>query len=401
MQRPTVLLIVPFTAFPTNSGGRQRILHAIEQMSKKYRLTVWSFVGADSLLEQESVWLEALGVEYRFFELGKESWLATFLQRQPYWFTPWWNEELVGALAALKLNQFKLIQIEGTQLLYLSTALRMFKQKVFVAYDISTLSFWRRMCGERNYLKKLLQLWRVLEIYLYERLHLPKFEQVIAMSEHDAVYLQRHFAVKQVRVLPNGIAQVSFLPVKSNNNKISLGYIGAFTHPPNQAAVSFLITQILPALESAGVSYELVLAGEQDPKLLQQLLQQAQISPTRLRILGYVAEAADFYRQIDLLVAPIFAGSGTRVKILESLSYGRPVVTTQIGAEGIEIVSPFLKILAKSEQLDPVVWLKEILDFVNSNQEIITQRNELKKQLEEMTWEKVFDDLYGNFEKLL
>lgn len=374
---------------PTNSGGRRRIFHTIKYLSQNYQLEVWSFLSTDSQLQDERLWLTSLGVKYRHFTLSKNSLLTSFLHLQPYWFTPWWNKDLVASLQSLEEKNWAFVQIDGTQLLYLNQAIKKSWRKIFVAYDISTISFWRRLLVEKNVLKKCLQLWRLFEIYLYERIHLGKFSKVIAMSKFDANYLRNQFGVKKVEVIPNGIEQVDFLPNQPNKKKIVLGYIGAFSHPPNLEAVRFIIDKILPALEKKRLNYELLLAGEQDRQLVEQLMTKQHLPLARVRLLGYVAESSDFYQQIDVLVAPIFSGSGTKIKILESLSFGRPVVTTKVGAEGIAIESDFLNVIEQQKTKDEEEWSKKVIKA--GREEILEkERVKLKKILEDMRWSKVF-----------
>lgn len=391
-----ILLIEPFTALPQTSGGKTRILHTIKELHKYFDVTVWSFIFNPEEKKTQQQWLVQLNVAAKYFRAAQKRMGSFFLWKQPYWFSDWYSLELIAAIGKEAKN-FEIIQVEFTQLLYLVDYLPVASKKIFVAHDISTLSFWRRLRNETNYLKKLAHFWRLVEIYLYERWYLPKYDQVIAVSKLDAQILQKYFKLQNVSVLPNGIAQVKILPPRKQQNGIVLGYIGSFAHAPNLEAVRFIIQHILPALDQQQIRYQLHLAGENDWRIVQQLIQNSSLlDGSTIKQVTQVVEVKDFYQQIDLLVAPIFAGSGTRIKILESLSFGRPVLTTTIGAEGIELETELLRVLKESEETSSAAWIKEILLTNKLLRDGDFDSEKLTKQLQKMTWGKIISD-FCNF----
>jgi glycosyltransferase involved in cell wall biosynthesis len=181
-----------------------------------------------------------------------------------------------------------------------------------------------------------LRLARVLKASRRIETHLADYVDAFwACSEVDRKKLDemnggaiRGFAV------PNGIA-VELLPFDGNPEKLSLNqllFCGALDYPPNQRGLEWFHQTIWPSIRA------------KHPGL-------------RLRIIGYGAKPTDFealrrdsfvdfvgevesvplhYHQTSLSVVPLLEGSGTRVKILEAMSLGSPVVSTRIGAEGIE-----------------------------------------------------------------
>lgn len=392
MTKQSALLVAPFNAVPIKSGGGTRIFHTIKNLSKKYNLEVWLFRNQSDQLDEEKAWLTKLGVKFKYFNLGENRFITSILHAQPYWFTPWWNQRLINELSS-RIDSFDLVQVDGTQLLYLGKYLNeSCKKTVFVAHDVSTISFWRRLVLERNVFKKLLQSWRLVEVYFYELFFIKKFAEVISMSEFDGQYLKKYFGVKNINVIPNGIERIHFLPDHNSKKMMTFGYIGGFSHPPNLEAVRYIIDEILPAMEMKQLDYRLLLAGEQDPSFIKKILQAKKIPLSKVEVLGYLKKSEDFYRQIDFLLAPIFAGSGTRIKVLESLSFGRAVITTTVGAEGIEIKSKLLRII-QNDDVPASKWVKEIQDFYQERI-LDKEKDELKRKLEKMTWEELFEKAY-------
>lgn len=393
--KKTVLMIAPFTALPLSSGGRMRIFHTINQLHKRYRLTVWSFVlnKQEELLQKN--YLKKLAIPAHFLKLKTKHFLSFLLSGQPYWFSDWYSQE---AIAKLRMHgaSFSHVQIESTQLLYLVSYVPKNSTKIFVAYDVSTISFWRRLRVQKNWFKKFLHFVRFLEVYLYERKYLSQFDIVVAVSKHDARFLKLHFGLRNSKVIENGIEKITFLPPRKKITSLRLGYIGSFAHSPNFLAVQFLLKEVLPILEKKGVIFEFYMAGQNDLAALNALIDESSLKDkTVIKNLGYLDEAKDFYKQIDLLVAPIFTGSGTRVKILESLSYGRPVLTTKVGVEGLSPKLPLLKVLPSSMHFNGDSWVKEIQNLVYVSKNWKKEKAILKKELEKITWKKIFEKGYA------
>jgi glycosyltransferase involved in cell wall biosynthesis len=95
--------------------------------------------------------------------------------------------------------------------------------------------------------------------------------------------------------------------------------------------------------------------------------------------LGKVKNLKDFYQKIDCLITPIFSGSGSRIKILESLSFSVPIISSPIGAEGININSDYLQIAAT-----PLEYLESLRKINQLNP------SQLNQQLEPLLWKNIY-----------
>jgi GT2 family glycosyltransferase/voltage-gated potassium channel Kch len=106
-------------------------------------------------------------------------------------------------------------------------------------------------------------------------------------------------------------------------------FVGGYHHPPNVDAVLFLAEEIMPRLADRLPGVRVLLAGSHPPPEVQGL------ASASVDVLGWVADLEPLYRQCRISVAPLRFGAGMKGKIGEALSYGLPVVTTTIGAEGM------------------------------------------------------------------
>ncbi len=186
--KPTLLVIEPYSYIPPDSGGKNRTLHTITELSKRFDLKLITI------------------------PTHAKSWFSFIKTGIPYWFSDWSYSKQSETLNQLNQPTYPTILIEYTQLLYLINFFPKSSKKIFTAYDISTVSFWRRLRSEPNIIKRLIGLFRWLEVYIYERKYLPRYNKVIAVTNHDADILKKHFHVKQVEVIENGIDQIYDLP---------------------------------------------------------------------------------------------------------------------------------------------------------------------------------------------
>jgi glycosyltransferase involved in cell wall biosynthesis len=254
-----------------------------------------------------------------------------------------------------------------------------------VAHDISTVSFWRRLFEVKNPINFFVHCYRWIQINIYEKYYLPLFDLVISMSNIDKNILINKYNCKNVVVKQNGIEKINFLKKKVNQT-ISLGYIGSFNHPPNRTAINYFITEIAPLLEKNKIKYKYFIAGDNNEEDIKTIINRSElINKKNIVNLGKVKDVEYFYKKIDILIAPIFSGSGTRIKILESLSYGIPVITSNIGQEGLNIENNFLYITNS-----PIEFIKYV---TNVRKNLKINKGELikiKKFLHFLLWKKIF-----------
>ena len=148
-------------------------------------------------------------------------------------------------------------------------------------------------------------------------------------SDHDRDYLQRKFGHDNLVVIPNAI---DLPPPRALPDRPALLFLGRLHSEANTAAAEHLIQAIWPKVLAALPDAELLVAGAR-PDLLESYAKK----PRGVTFTGFVDDLEKLYGEVMVVCCPILQGSGTRVKILEAAAYGKPVVSTTVGAEGIEL----------------------------------------------------------------
>lgn len=161
-----------------------------------------------------------------------------------------------------------------------------------------------------------------------------KFDRLQVFTRRDAnLVTQRAPDVRtRVRVNPFGIA-LPCIADPAREVSDSLLFMGNFTHEPNVDAAGWLAREILPRVKETRPSAELRIVGGSAPDELRAL------SGNGVQFLGEVATIGPHLEAASVVVAPVRQGAGMRMKVLQALAFGKPVVTTSLGAEGLLIAS--------------------------------------------------------------
>lgn len=178
---------------------------------------------------------------------------------------------------------------------------------------------------KRWYLKRL-----ALTLAYYEREHAGDYDGVVCITEQDGRFFGQNTR-KPVEAIPFGVLCPE--PIENvEAEPMSLFHIGSMDWMPNEEGVRWFLKEVWPRLHEELPGVKLYLAGRKMPADLMEMKMDG------VRVVGEVEDAAYFIASKQINVVPLLSGSGIRVKIIESMSLGKPVVSTTIGAQGIRCV---------------------------------------------------------------
>ncbi len=163
-----------------------------------------------------------------------------------------------------------------------------------------------------------------------------KFDGVICVTEQDKMLLERLSSSRRIRYLPRGVDMAGAPPSYASRERESLLFVGTFSHRPNREAALWLAGEIFPLVLKKFPASTLSIIGSNPPRDLTDLA----AGRPQIRILGFVDDVVLYLRRKALFVAPLRTGGGVKVKILHAMGQGIPVVTTKVGIEGIEGMTP-------------------------------------------------------------
>jgi glycosyltransferase involved in cell wall biosynthesis len=182
--------------------------------------------------------------------------------------------------------------------------------------------------------------YRWMQMLRYEVLTTRRFDHVVTMTDFDAKYLQSYSPGIDVRAVPIGIDPEEFRPnAVQPELPLEVLFVGNFRHTPNVEAAEFLVNEIAPSFPAI----RFVLPGNNVPA--------EWTSRPNVVFPGYIADTRVLYRRPNTIVAaPLFSGTGQRVKLLEAFCMACPVITTSIGALGFPVQQGYEAIVADTAE---------------------------------------------------
>jgi glycosyltransferase involved in cell wall biosynthesis len=198
----------------------------------------------------------------------------------------------------------------------------------------SFVEIQRKQLGRLTYWSRRIE---VLKLRAAESRWFDRFRRVFVCSNVDrATLAQRYpeFGAEKFHVLPNVLRlPPKPLPCPGGSHEPTLLFVGTLTYTPNVDAIRYFCSDILPILRRRlDHSFRVYIVGRSPPLEITRL---QEVHP-EICVRGNVPDLAEYYAQADVVIVPLRMGGGTRIKILEAMGYGRPVVSTSVGAEGLE-----------------------------------------------------------------
>lgn len=198
--------------------------------------------------------------------------------------------------------------------------------------DLFFISRLREVFVQDNCIVKLRKFLCWIAWLIYERKFYAKADALMAISPMDFYGIKSILPSVNVIYAPIGF-DFDFTGIGMPTGIKSYGFIGNFKHPPNLDGFEWLKDEIAPRVFELDSSIVFNIAGAGlDEALLRTM-------PRNMIYHGYVEDAKKFISTNNAMIAPLRFGGGVKVKVIESLGCGRPVITTPVGADGIDFNS--------------------------------------------------------------
>jgi glycosyltransferase involved in cell wall biosynthesis len=166
----------------------------------------------------------------------------------------------------------------------------------------------------------------------WEAKSLRRFDGILATSELERDWIETHAPEAVVALAPNGVDVQRIQALEPSKKSHSIVFTGLMNYPPNVDAVVWFCQDIWPLLRQHLPQLELNIVGRLPHPRVVELDRQPGVCVT-----GEVPDVRPYVDEALALVVPLRSGGGTRLKILEAMAMGRPVVSTSLGAEGLAI----------------------------------------------------------------
>jgi rhamnosyltransferase len=335
-RRPRVLIVTPYSIYPPDHGGGVRLYNLVRRLAEScdLYLLIFSRQGEDPSQRRA---LEPFARRV-VFHRWQPSFRRGFWALRPPGAELFASERVAARIRDLILTHgLDVVQLEYAELGHYAAGVRG-ARVVLTEHDVAfrqhasrrRMAFHRTFPEGKAFGSSFGDLMRLLR---YELRVCRRADQLHMMSAADA----RHLApfqpdgARRMRVVPNGVDTAFYRAPAEPPPREGVLYVGNFQNLPNVDALEYFLLDIWPLVRLRRPEARLTVAGANPSKRVLRF-----DGHDGVEVVGSVPDLRPYYHRHRLMVAPIRAGSGTRLKILEAFAAGLPVVSTILGAEGID-----------------------------------------------------------------
>jgi len=313
----TVLLVAAETPFPPESGTRLRNVHLARRLAAE--LTVEMVVlGPVGAAEGEPY--PVAGVPHR---ASRARSLAASVLR------PYSAAKHDSAALARYVGERAPAVVQAQEVWVVPAALAAGRPVILDAHNVERDLLRSFAAAEPRPLHRARWRWESRKAAAWEGARVREATAVCAMSDHDAAALEGYGA-REVLVVPNGV-DTTAVSYREPAAGAGLLFVGHYGYQPNAAAARELAGEILPRVRERRPDATLELVGREPPASLERQ------PPPGVRVTGAVPDVLAHLHSARAVVFPLRSGSGTRLKALEAMAAGVPVISTALGVQGLDV----------------------------------------------------------------
>ncbi len=340
-EKPKLLFVTDKYPWPVDDGGQIRTHQLLKHLGTQYSVKLLAIA---PLFVNDTRARLSLEVDTITFNRPHRRWkmfaglVLSLITNRPYPLTKNFSRQMLeaiqneidtGTLDAIHFNH-----LDAAQYVHWLNRKRRRPRFVFDTHNVLSSLYARLLTVERNPIRWMYAWTQWQKMRSYEDSTMQKVDCVIVCSERERREVNE-WGIENCIVVPNGVDTQEFTPLRTtgmSSEGVQLLFIGALDYRPNADGIRWFIRSVLPELACRLENFKLTVVGKNPPKDLL-----AHRATGRVEFTGNVDDVRPYARSADVFVVPLHIGGGTRLKILEALAMELPVVSTAVGAEGLEL----------------------------------------------------------------
>ncbi len=384
--------------YPPHRGDRIRSYNFIKQLSKQHAVTLVYFAESESDIESAK-YLEPFCKQVEWVPFHRSfAFMNTglhCLSRRPlqlhYWYAPQMQRKINQLL---EQEDFELIHAQLFRMGQYVTEVQG-PTKVLDLCDSLALNLSRRAelesnpwlakikldCTPKRFLVKLEEK----RVRRYEVNIMKAFDCGTVVARFDQEYLLKQDSSLNLSVVPMGVDLGYFQPKPTTQSAPLLLFTGTMNYFPNSDAAIYFCNEIFPSIRESHPNAQFYIVGNHPSDQVKRLEAQDGVVVT-----GYVPDVRPYFQKASVFVAPLRAGSGIQTKNLEAMAMGVPVVTTSVGAMGLEADIGKELLVADT----PADFAKQVVHLLNNEHSRETLAQTARTRVEtNYSWEAIGERL--------
>lgn len=325
---------------PVDTGGKIRSYNILRHLAKEHEVTLLSYYGGRRDSDYEAAIAQRLPGAQTIYTAAPEGTIAQTLDYMlrlpsaaPYAVRKFTNPKARQEVAR-RMNDDSL---DVAVCDFLSASLNFPESLpapvVLFQHNVETM-LWRRMAKTENApLRKLSYNIEARKMSAYETRTLSRFQHVIAVSDHDRDAMLTLSPGCPITVVPTGVDTEQYQVAPSVSGRPLIVFTGSMDWEPNIDAMEYFCREIWPTVLTAFPDARFQIVGRNPHARVQRL------ASSSVEVTGTVASVTDYLRAATVVIVPLRIGGGTRLKIFEAMAMAKAMVSTSIGAEGLDVTN--------------------------------------------------------------
>lgn len=333
-----ILVIDEWIPFPLDSGKKIRTYNLLKHLAQSFEITLLCYDDADQtkVVEMERLGIKVVAIEDRRLK----KWTLPFYARvglnlfEPtpfstvYHVRPELKERLSSLIHTLQPD---VIHCEWTNLAPLLVGCDL-ERCVISSHNIESDIWFRLAKQTKNPLKKLVALNQARKIEQLERYWYQQVAFCTAVSKNDSAVIEQYGG--RSCTVENGVDVGFYGETGSGSCENSIVFTASYDTFSNQDAAYFFIDEHWPYIRKELPDASLVFVGKNPTEKMKQ----ATLEDSSIQLTGWVADVRPYIARARVCIVPLRIGGGSRLKIFEAMAMKKAIVSTSIGAEGIDVV---------------------------------------------------------------
>jgi glycosyltransferase involved in cell wall biosynthesis len=350
-----ILMICPALPVPLNSGGNIRVFNLVRHLSATEQIDFLTLDDGSTPAEEIQALKPFCGLVDIVVPRKKPLWIESLrVARRLAKGEPFCNKyvdypELKARVRQLtRTGRYDIVHIEHSHLAGLLDCAdrKTYASAILSTQNVAADQFYRMYRFERNPVEKIKLLLTWLPMKRWEGRTAAKFDRIVAVCERDKSLLLKANPALRIGVVPNGVDTELNRPLPRAGRRANLLIVGSMDYRPNVDAVLYFLEAVFPLILKSVPACTLTVVGKNPPDCLRRLNR-----PPVVRICADAPDVRPHHREAMVSPVALRSGGGSRLKILESLALGTPVVSTRVGCEGLDVV-PNRHILVSDEPVE-------------------------------------------------
>ena len=391
-----VLHLFPYLPVPKNFGGALRIYHILKHHVDRHEVTVCGF---DDRGDKVSFFEEFPQLKDRSHFISRPFkkkfrrlvQLYSLFTNHSDFYTMSRSKQLQETIdRLLDANDFDLVLAEFPSAG--SFQLNTDAVKILDAHNVEYENFKRMSNIEGSILRKFFYDREYRKFKKEELAICGRKDAMFVTSERDREIFDQDLPHVPKFVVPNGVDTGFFHPSDQKPEPFDLVFTGMMGYVPNYDGIHYFLDEIFPIVLDKIPEARIFVVGMNPPKSIQER------ATDNVIVTGFVDDVRPYVHRSSVYVVPLRMGSGTRLKVLEALSMKKPVVTTSIGCEGIDVIDGQTALIRDDAQ-DFAEAVVTLIKNQPLRQKLIDNGYQLIK--EKYDWQVIGDHIERAYEQIL